>query len=66
VLTSPEFSFRNMVKLHLDKLLSAQCKYLIKRCYIRWNKVGEDNTKKIHAMASQRYMKNTIASLKSD
>jgi mannosylglycoprotein endo-beta-mannosidase len=66
VLTRPEFNFRNMVKMHLDKLLVAQCKYWRKRCSIRWIKVGEDNTKFFHAMATQRYRKNNIASLKSD
>jgi hypothetical protein len=55
-----------MVKLHLDKLLVAQCKYWRKRCSIRWIKVGEDNTKFFHAMATQRYKKNNIASLKSE
>jgi mannosylglycoprotein endo-beta-mannosidase len=66
VLTRPELNFRNMVKMHLDKLLVAQCKYWRKRCSIRWIKVGEDNTKFFHAMATKRYRKNNIASLKSD
>jgi hypothetical protein len=65
-LTTAEFNFRKLVKLHLEKLLKAQCKYWRSRCSIRWIKVGEDNTKKIHAMASQRYRRNTISGLKNE
>jgi hypothetical protein len=65
-LTTAEFNFRKLVKLHLEKFLKAQCKYWRSRCSIRWIKVGEDNTKKIHAMASQRYRRNTISGLKNE
>jgi hypothetical protein len=33
---------------------------------MRWIKVGEDNTKFFHAMASQRYRRNSISSIKAD
>jgi mannosylglycoprotein endo-beta-mannosidase len=65
-LTRPEFNFKKLVKLHLEKLLSAQCKYWKNRCSIRWIKVGEENTKFFHAMATQRYRRNTISGLKVD
>jgi mannosylglycoprotein endo-beta-mannosidase len=65
-LYKPEFNFRKIVKLHLEKLLKAQCQYWRKRCSIRWIKVGEDNTKFFHAMASQRFRRNTISNLKLD
>jgi hypothetical protein len=65
-LTIPEFNFRKLVKLHLEKLLSAQYKYWKDRCSIRWIKVGEENTKFFHAMATQRYRRNAIAGLKSE
>jgi mannosylglycoprotein endo-beta-mannosidase len=60
----PEFNFRNVVKLHLDDLLLAECKYWKKRCTIRWIKQGEDNTKFFHAMATERFRRNSIAMLK--
>jgi hypothetical protein len=60
----PEFNFRNVVKLHLDDMLLAECKYWKKRCTIRWIKQGEDNTKFFHAMATERFRRNSIAMLK--
>jgi hypothetical protein len=62
VLYKVEFNFRTIVKVHLELLL-AECNYWRKRCTIRWMKQGEDNTKKIHAMAIERYTKNSIALL---
>jgi hypothetical protein len=58
-----EFNFRLIVKLHLEELLLAECNYWKKRCTIRWIKQGEDNTKKFHAMATERFRRNTIAML---
>ena len=52
------------MKLHLEELLLAQCNYWRKRCTIRWIKVGEDNTKFFHAMATQKFRRNAIASLR--
>jgi hypothetical protein len=65
-LSRPEFNFRNIVKLHLDELLKAECTYWRKRCTARWIKQGEDNTKKFHAMATERYRSNSIDMLKDD
>jgi mannosylglycoprotein endo-beta-mannosidase len=50
----------------LDDLLLAECNYWRTRCTIRWIKQGEDNTKKFHAMATERYRRNNIAMLKND
>ena len=59
-----EFNFRNLVKLHLEHLLHLQYLYWRKRCTIRSIKVGEENTKFFHAMASERYRHNSISSLR--
>jgi hypothetical protein len=61
-----EFNFRKIVKLHLEKLLQIECNYWRKRCTIRWIKVGGDNTKFFHAMATQRNRRNTISMLKAE
>jgi hypothetical protein len=58
-----EFNFRQIVKLHLEDLLLAECNYWKKRCTIRWIKQGEDNTKIFHAMATERFRRNNIAVL---
>jgi hypothetical protein len=58
-----EFNFRRIVKLHLEGLILAECKYWRKHCTIRRIKQGEDNTKFFHAMATERYHRNTIAML---
>lgn len=65
-LTTVEFNFRKIVKLHLEELLLAECNYWRKRCTVRWIKLGEDNTKFFHAMATERFRRNTIASLKRE
>jgi mannosylglycoprotein endo-beta-mannosidase len=59
-----EFNFRQIVKMHLEDLLKAECSYWRKRCTIRWIKQGEDNTKFFHAMATERFRRNNIAMLK--
>ena len=58
-----EFNFRKIVKLHLENLLHLQFLYWKKRCTIRSIKVGEENTKFFHAMATERFRRNSIASL---
>jgi hypothetical protein len=65
-LSRPKFNFRNIVKLHLDELLKAECTYWHKRCTAHWIKQGEDNTKFFHSMATERYRRNSIAMLKDD
>jgi hypothetical protein len=44
-------------------MLLAECNYWRKRCTIHWIKKGEDNTKFFHAMATERFHRNTIALL---
>jgi hypothetical protein len=53
-----------VVKLHLDEVLLAECNYWRKTCTLRWIKRGEDNTKKIHGMVTERFRRNSIAMLK--
>nr|XP_045086367.1 uncharacterized protein LOC120967116 [Aegilops tauschii subsp. strangulata] len=59
-----ESNFRIVVKYHVEKLLHLQCLYWRKRCTIRYIKVGGEHTKFFHAMAMERYRRNSIASLK--
>src|SRR4051812_19674427 len=58
-----ESNFRKIVKLRLRKLLHWQYLNWRKRCTQRYIKVGEENSKKIQAMASERHRINFIASL---
>jgi hypothetical protein len=58
-----EFNFRLIVKLHLDDLLLAECRYWHKRCTIRLIKQGEDNMKFFHAIATERFRRNSVAML---
>ena len=64
-LSWPEFNFRRIVKLHLQDILHWQYVYWKQRCTIRSIKVGEENSKKNHAMATERYRRNTISSIKN-
>jgi hypothetical protein len=63
LLSLPEMNFRKIVQKHLQKLLKSQHNYWKKRCTIRWMKMGEENTKFFHAMATERYRRNCISSL---
>ena len=58
-----EINFRRIVKGHLEKLLHLQFLHWKKRCTIRYFKVGGENTRFFHAMATERHRKNSIASL---
>ena len=49
--------------MHHEHLLHLQFLYWRKRCTIRYIKVGEENSKFFQAMATERYRKNSIASL---
>ena len=60
-----EFNFRRIVKLHLEEILHWQFIYWKQRCTIRNIKVGEENSKCFHAMATERFHRNTISSIKS-
>ena len=64
-LTRPEFNFRKLVKFHYEHLLKLHYIYWKQRCTIRYIKVGEENSKKFHAMASERMRRNSISSLKT-
>ena len=55
-----EGNFRNAVKAHQMKLLEAKRIYWRKRANIRWAKLGDENTKKIHAVATRNYRHNFI------
>jgi hypothetical protein len=65
-LSSPEFNFRNIVKVHLKRLLQIQYDYWEKRCTIRWVQLSGENTKFFHAKATERYMHNVIAEIKGE
>ena len=64
-LSWPEFNFRRIVKLHLEDILHWQFVYWKQRCTIRSIKVGEENSKFFHAMATERFRRNTISSIKN-
>ena len=64
-LSLPEANFRHIIKTHLLKLLRFQNEYWRKRCTIRYIKFGTENTKLFHALATERYRKNSIATLKT-
>ncbi|XP_073368009.1 uncharacterized protein [Aegilops tauschii subsp. strangulata] len=57
---------RKFKRLRYDlRVWSNNLSYLKKRCMIRYIKVGEENSKFFHAMASECMRKNSIASLKT-
>ena len=62
-LSNPEFNFRNLVKLHLKKLMGVQSDYWKQRCTIRWVQLSGENTKYFHARATVRYRHNSISSI---
>lgn len=62
-LTVPEFNFRNIVKVHLKKLLGIQSDYWKQRCTVRWVQLNGENTKYFHARATERFRQNTISSI---
>ena len=64
-LSRPEYNFRRIVKLHLEDILHWQFVYWKQRCTIRSIKLGEENSKKIHAMATERFRRNIISSIKN-
>ena len=63
-LTTPEKNFWAILKTHLVTLLGYKQEYWKKRYTVRLFKCGGDNTKFFHSAASERYMRNSIASLK--
>lgn len=65
-LSTPESNYRKILKNHLIRLLQYQKQYWQKRCTIRWIKFGDENSKFFQSVATERYRKNCIATLKSD
>lgn len=65
-LTTPESNFQHILKSHLLRLLQYQKEYWKKRCTIRWIKFGDENSKFFQAVATERYRKNCISSLKTE
>ena len=65
-LSWPELNFRRIVKLHLEEVLRMQFIYWKHRYTIRSIKIGEENTKFFHAMATERYRRNTISSIRNE
>ena len=63
-LSTPEQNFRTILKRHLLRLLGYQRQYWQKRCTIRWIKFGDEDPKFLKALASERYRRNTIPTLK--
>lgn len=63
-LTTPEKNFRAILKNHLLILLKYKQEYWKKRYTVRWFQCGGDNTKFFHSAATERYQRNSIASLK--
>jgi hypothetical protein len=61
-----EKNFRKVVKKHLSKLLEEKGIYWRKRANIRWAKLGNENTKKFHAVATRNYRHNLIAMIKNE
>ncbi|XP_073358285.1 uncharacterized protein [Aegilops tauschii subsp. strangulata] len=63
-LSAPETNFRVILKQHLLYLLDCQKAYWKKRCTVRYFKFGDGNTKFFHRVATERYRRNSIASLR--
>jgi hypothetical protein len=62
-LSCAESNYRKILRKHLARLLDHQNIYWKKRCTIRWNKFGDENTKFFQSIATKRYTRNYIASL---
>lgn len=62
-LTVPEMNFRLILKKHLLALLNYKKIYWMKRCMIRYFKFGDGNTKFFHRVATERFRRNSIATL---
>ena len=65
-LTRPEFNFRKRVKLQYERVLKLHHLYWKQRCTIRYIRVGDENSKFFHAMASERLRRNTVSSLQRE
>ncbi|XP_071678500.1 uncharacterized protein [Lolium perenne] len=65
-LSTVERNFRTALTEHQSKLIEAQRLYWRKRANIRWAKLGDENTKLFHTVATRNYRHNHIASIKSE
>ena len=65
LLSVPELIFRNIVKKQVVTLLQYKHAYWKKRCRQNWAQFGGENTKFFHAMATERFRKNTITQITS-
>jgi hypothetical protein len=61
-----EKNFRTALTEHQSKLIEAHRLYWRKRANIRWDKLGDENTKKFHTVATRNYRHNHIATIKSE
>lgn len=57
----PEQNFRRIIQGHLQDLLKYQQIYWKQRFTTKMMKLGDDNTKFFHAMATENYRRNSIA-----
>ncbi|XP_073367712.1 uncharacterized protein [Aegilops tauschii subsp. strangulata] len=64
-LTRIESNFRKALIKHTNKLLEAKRKYWRIGGNIRWANLGDENTKKFHATATQVFRHNYISFIKS-
>jgi hypothetical protein len=63
LLSVAEANFRKILKKHQGKLIEAKRIYWRKRANIRWAKLGDENTKFFHTLATKNYRHNYITSL---
>ena len=61
-----EWNFREVVKRKLSHLLDCKHEHWRKRCTARWAKLNSENTAYFHSMATIRYRKNSIATLRRE
>jgi len=66
VLLPHEFTFRNIIKDHLAKLLHSKNLYWRKRYTVNKIKFGDECTKFFHAIGTISYRKKTIPQLQND
>jgi hypothetical protein len=65
-LSTVERNFRTALTKHQRKLIEAQRLYWRKRANIRWAKLGDENTKNFHTVATRNYRHDHIATIKSE
>ncbi|KAG2656100.1 hypothetical protein PVAP13_1KG055054 [Panicum virgatum] len=58
-----EANFRNILKIHVSRLIRYKNTYWKQRYTSRWVVLGDENTKFFHSAATERYRINTISSL---